>query len=145
MFKRSECQAENLRRSLARQRLAREMAGREVSWLVFDERRDDVLADRKLRDRTARVKHATARGIERTRDVAFEKDAGFLNRRIWFRRRRQESFRVRMQRFVVQLAPIRKLHELAEVHHGDAVGDVFDDRKSVRDEEIREPELVLQI
>ena len=37
------------------------------------------------------------------------------------------------------------LHDLAEVHHGDAVGDVSDDREVVRDEEVREPELVLEL
>ena len=35
----------------------------------------------------------------------------------------------------------RDLDDLAEVHHGDAVGDVADDREVVGDEEVREAEL----
>ena len=36
------------------------------------------------------------------------------------------------------------LDDLAEVHHGDAVGDVADDREVVRDEDVRQPEVALQ-
>ena len=36
------------------------------------------------------------------------------------------------------------LDDLAEVHHGDAVGDVAHDREIVRDEDVRQPEVALQ-
>ncbi len=39
----------------------------------------------------------------------------------------------------------RDLDDAAEVHHADAVGDVVHDREVVRDEEVREPELALQV
>ena len=39
----------------------------------------------------------------------------------------------------------RDLDDLAEVHHGDPVGDVADDREVVGDEEIRQAEPLLQL
>ena len=39
----------------------------------------------------------------------------------------------------------RKLDELAQVHHRDAVGDVADDAQVVRDEDVRQPELRLEV
>ncbi len=44
-----------------------------------------------------------------------------------------------------ELGGLRRLDDLAEVHHGDAVADVFDDLEIVRDEEKRETEFVLQL
>ena len=40
-----------------------------------------------------------------------------------------------------QLVGRRDLHDLAEVHHRDPVGDVADDGEVVRDEQVGEPEL----
>ena len=39
----------------------------------------------------------------------------------------------------------RELDDLAEVHHGDAVGDVLDDREVVRDEQVGEAAIALQV
>ena len=50
-----------------------------------------------------------------------------------------------MQRRVVERLSIGDLDDLAEVHDGDAVRDVAHDREIVRDEEVREPELCLEI
>ena len=44
-----------------------------------------------------------------------------------------------------RLAPVGDLDDLAEVHDGDPVGDVPDDRQVVGDEEVREPEVSLEI
>src|SRR3981081_33281 len=46
---------------------------------------------------------------------------------------------------VEQLLRIRGLDDAAEVHHGDAVGDVFYHRKVVADEDVGEPKPGLQI
>ena len=46
--------------------------------------------------------------------------------------------------FVVELVRRRDLDDRAEIHDGDPVGDVPDDREVVRDEEIGELEVVLQ-
>ena len=50
-----------------------------------------------------------------------------------------------MQRVVVELLGGGDLHDPAEVHHGDPVRDVPYDGEVVRDEEIRQVELVLQL
>src|SRR3954447_12686240 len=50
-----------------------------------------------------------------------------------------------MLRRGVELVAIGKLDHTAEVHHGDAVGDVAHDREIVRDKKIGEDEPVLQI
>ena len=47
--------------------------------------------------------------------------------------------------FVVQLVGRRHLDDHAQVHDGDAVGDVPDDGEVVRDEQIRQVELRLQL
>ena len=49
-----------------------------------------------------------------------------------------------MERVVVELVGRRDLDDRAEVHDRDPVGDVADDREVVRDEEVREVELLLQ-
>ena len=58
---------------------------------------------------------------------------------------REQRLRVRVHRRVVDLVARPDLDDLAEVHDGDAVGDVADDREVVRDEEVRQPELRLQL
>ena len=49
-----------------------------------------------------------------------------------------------MQRVLVELLGRRDLDDRAEVHHRDPVGDVPDDREIVRDEQVRQVELLLQ-
>jgi hypothetical protein len=44
-----------------------------------------------------------------------------------------------------ECALVGELDDLAEIHDGDPVADVLDDREVVGDEEIGEPELALQI
>ena len=50
-----------------------------------------------------------------------------------------------MRRLLVDLVPRPDLDDLAEVHDGDAVGDVAHDRQIVRDEEVRQAEAALQL
>ena len=50
-----------------------------------------------------------------------------------------------MHRIAEQLATRRELDHAAGAHHRDAVGDIIDDREVVRDEEIGEPDLLLQV
>ena len=64
---------------------------------------------------------------------------------IGHRYRRQQRFGVRMLRMGEQRAARRELDDAAEIHHRDAVADVLDDREVVRDEEIRQAELRLQV
>ena len=66
-------------------------------------------------------------------------------RRIGLRCGRQQRLRVRVHRLVVEELSGPDLHHLAEVHHGDHVGDVAHDRQVVGDEQIRQPESGLQV
>ena len=50
-----------------------------------------------------------------------------------------------MERVVVEVVGGRELHDLAEVHDRDPVGDVPDDGEVVRDEEVGEVEVALQL
>ena len=50
-----------------------------------------------------------------------------------------------MNRVAEQRARRRQLDEAAGAHHGDAVGDVVDDREVVADEQVGEAELLLQV
>ena len=59
--------------------------------------------------------------------------------------RREQRHRVRVQRPGEQLVGRRDLDDPAEVHHGDPVGDVADDREVVGDEDVGEVELLLQV
>ena len=60
------------------------------------------------------------------------------------RHRRQQRDGVRMERVLVERGGRRDLDDLAEVHHGHAVGDVADDREVVGDEQVGQPEVVLE-
>src|SRR5437660_5460718 len=72
-----------------RDRIAGEVASRELSRLVLDQRRYHILADRELRDRTPRVKNAAAGGIERRRNIACQKDSRLVLVGIGNRNRRE--------------------------------------------------------
>ena len=58
---------------------------------------------------------------------------------------REQRLGVRMERVLVELLGRRQLGHLAQVHHADAIGEVLDDREVVRDEQIGEAELPLQV
>ena len=53
--------------------------------------------------------------------------------------------RARMQRRLEHFRPGTVLDRPPEIHHDDLVGDVAHHREVVRDEQVREPELVLQV
>ena len=60
------------------------------------------------------------------------------------RNRREKRLRVGMKRFLVDALRVAELDHLAEVHDGDAVGDVLDDAQVVRDENVRQAKLALE-
>ena len=102
-----------------------------------------LLAARRLDVRAPRVEAARVRRVRRAREVALEQDRRPrpLDLRIRDRDRREQRDRVRVQRVVVEVVGGRELHDLAEVHDRDPVGDVPDDGEVVRDEEVREVEV----
>src|ERR1019366_9201518 len=88
-------------------------------------------------ERTARVKAAPGRrmdgalrvtGQQRRRARAF--DDGIESRN-----RIEQRLRVRVARALREAAARRALHDLAEVHDDDVVGEIFGDCEIVRDEE----------
>ncbi len=64
---------------------------------------------------------------------------------IGHRHRLQQRLRVRMERMRVELVAWCALDDPAEVHHRDLVRDVLDDGEVVRDEEVGQPEVALQV
>lgn len=96
-------------------------------------------------DRASRSEPATRRRIYRCRDIAREYYPLSLFLWIGDRDRGQKSLCVGMKRVLVKLLGLGYFHDLAEIHHGDAIRDVLDHGKPVRDEEIGQPELLLKI
>ena len=91
----------------------------------------------------AGAERAAGRHVQRTRHVAFKDDALARSCDIRVRNRngRQKRLRIRVLRVLVQLVGVRDLDDLAEVHDGDALGNVPHDKKVMRDEQIRNAEL----
>jgi hypothetical protein len=95
----------------------------------------------------SRVEVAAGRRIGRAGNVAGEDDATSpaLDLGIRDRHGGQERDGVRVNGPVVQLAGRGRLYEPPEIHHRDAVADVPDDGQVVGDEQVREPELALEL
>src|SRR4029077_11525141 len=101
----------------------------------------------RLRARAAGSKPAARRWIHRRGDVALQENTltRALDERIGDWNRRKKRARVRMARAAVELMTGCDFHDLAQVHDRDPVGDVLHDREIVRDEEVGEVELALQL
>ena len=106
-----------------------------------------VRTTRGLDEGAARVEATGNRGIGGARQVTLDANrlSTPLHLRIRDRDRGKQGDRVRMQWVVVEVVRGSDLDDLAQVHDGDPVGDVTDDRKVVRDEEIGQPELTLEL
>src|SRR5712664_3333743 len=100
----------------------------------------------RARARAACAEPAARRRIDRRCNVALKDHAlpVALDERVGNWNCRKQRPRVRMAGAAVQLTPGRYLHDLAEVHHRNSVGDVLDHRQVVRDEEVGEVELRLE-
>src|SRR5882672_1313143 len=92
---------------------------------------------------TTGMKGATGRRIHGRWRVALQDDAlpQLLAHGIGHRHRADERLRVRVQWFLEDLSRFADLYNLAEIHHCDAVGDVFHHGEIVRDEDEREVHL----
>ena len=138
------------RRARERGRAAqRVMAGREASVAEGGKRRpfrsgrsrsrscsEDGSGSRR-RVESGSVPHPRARScpaaVARSSSVSIERD------------RREERLGVGVDRVLVERGPPARLDDQAEVHDGDPVRDVADDAEIVGDEDVREPELVLEV
>src|SRR5437762_1456324 len=97
------------------------------------------------RDGTTRVKSASGRRINRCRHIAFENDSVLLRSGIGNRNGAQESLCVRMFWRKTNLCACSYFDQLPQIHDTDARGDVFDNRNGVRDEQVGQPKLLLEI
>src|SRR3981081_1238285 len=122
-----------------------QMAGDPMPVGTLLERRRLSLAERKLGDRASGVKMAARRRVNGARNLALQSDALPLHFRIRNRDRRQQRFGIGMQRRGIKLAGGRGLDDAAEIHHGNAPAAGLVDRRTMGNEEIGEPELLLQI
>src|SRR5262245_57897300 len=83
--------------------------------------------------------------IEGRRHVALQDDARPLAVGIGHRNSGEQRLRVGVERPLVEILAPRRLHDLPKVHDRDAVADVLDDREVVRDEQVGDPVLLLQV
>src|SRR5215207_2305437 len=82
---------------------------------------------------------------DRARHVALEADALPLHGRVRDRHRREQRLGIGVLRHRVEVACARDLDDRAEIHHRHPRADVLDDRQVVRDEDVGEAELSLQV
>jgi FtsZ-binding cell division protein ZapB len=93
----------------------------------------------------AGVEAAAGGRVDGRGHVALEDDAVALVRGVGDGDGGEQGARVGVERVGVQLLGRGHLDDAAEVHDGHAVGDVLDDGEAVRDEEVGEVELALQV
>src|SRR5215467_1860934 len=97
------------------------------------------------RMRAARMEVAARRRRGGIRHLALQDDALTARTRIRLGHRGQERRGVRVLGRREDLLGLAELNDAADVHHSDAVTDVADDAQVVRDEEIGQPKLLLQV
>src|ERR1700712_274366 len=105
-----------------------EMAGHPVAVIALPQQRC-LAAAAWLRDRAPGVEMTAARRVDRARHFALEPNALPFHFWVRYRHRRQQGFGIGMTRRVVERLGRRRLDDAAEIHHGDALGDMFDDRE----------------
>src|ERR1051326_6605127 len=96
-----------------------------------------------FREWTARMKTTAARRIDRARHVTLQHHALAFASRIG--RRRHQSPGIGMAPFLVELGRRRNFDDFAEIHDRDAVADMLDHAQIVRNEQISQSELALQV
>jgi hypothetical protein len=115
-----------------------------MSGAHFDQQRQLYGATRDSRG-AARLKRASGRKLSQVRDAAFDRSQ--WNRAIgcegW--NGTQKSLRVRMRGRAKDIGLRTKFYQVSSVHDGNAIGDVRNHGKVVRDEEHREPELAAKL
>ena len=93
----------------------------------------------------ARMELAAGRRIDGAGNIALEN----LDLAIGVKVRRRNGVHQRLSvgvlGIVEQLLRVGQLDDIAQIHNADAVGDIFDDRQIVRDEQVRQILLVLQV
>ena len=133
-----------LRRLQHAELLDGDVAAHQVLGLDLDERRLGLLADRAELARAAGMEDASGGRRRGAWDVALQADP-VASAAVDRRHRRQQRLRVRVVRAVEHDIRRTELLEASEVEDGDPVRDVTDDAEVVRDEEVRDPLLRLEL
>ena len=109
--------------------------------------RESLLLRERLRPRAPRVEPTPRRRVDRGRNVPFQDDPALRlgELRVGHRHRGHQRARVGVAWLGVEGVPLGGLDDLAQVHHRDAVRDVLDHGQVVRDEQVGQVELVLEI
>src|SRR3979490_1652295 len=113
-----------------------EMAGDPMAIGTLLERRRLALATRKLRDGAPGVKMAAGWWVNRAGNFARQSDAPPFHFWIRNRNRRQQRFCIGVQRRGIKLTGWRGLDDAPEIHDGNALADMLDDRQIVGNKEI---------
>src|SRR5260370_30011421 len=88
---------------------------------------------------------ATRWWIQRAGHLARQLDALGTRRGVDCRNRGEQRARVRMAWIGIDFVTVRNFDDLAEIHNRNTLADVFDHAQVVRDEEIGQVQLLLQI
>ena len=126
------------------QLLDRVVAAPEVARLDLLELRLLLVADVADVARAAGVEHAARRRVGVAGDLALEPDALALLA-VRLRDRRQQRLGVGVVRRAEHRLGVAELHQPPEVEHGDAVGEVAHDAEVVRDEQVGDALVGLQL
>ena len=94
---------------------------------------------------TARMERAARRNVCRAWQITLDKHMLLLNQRIGDRHSGKQGLRVRMQGVSVKVLVGSNLHERAQIHDTDAIGNHLDDSEVVGDEEVGQVVLFLNI
>ena len=93
----------------------------------------------------AGVDLTSCRRIGRGRNIALQKDTFLSDIRIRHRNRGKQRFRVRMQRVSENIGRLAGLYHAAKVHNAHGIRNMLYDRQIVRDKQIGQSSLLLQI
>src|SRR6185436_12788171 len=96
-------------------------------------------------DGAARAEAAPGGGVDGIGRIARQRRLERTPRGVHGGHGRQQCPRVRVLRLAIERLDVADLHDLAEVHHHDAVADVADHIEVVGDEDVGEVESILQI
>jgi hypothetical protein len=96
-------------------------------------------------DRTSRMEGATAWGMDGRGDIPGQEDAIAFGGRVHRGHGGQQDLGVGMLRVAANGVSRTGFHHATEVHDHDALAEVFDDGEIVRDEQVREPAVALDV
>ena len=115
--------------------------------VVFPYRAGDDGDAAELWDGAARMEGAARGRVHGRRGSAAQDDAlpRAFGRRVWQGDGADEGLRVGVERVLLERLCCGRLHDVTQVHHGDAVAHVLDDTQVVGYEQVGEPVAILEV